>query len=170
MTNTAALPDCKEAAPGSTDELCACLERFYELLTARREPTLYRAELYTLTGAMFAKHEEVGVYVEVKTADDRTLLAYTTNADTGYGFYYYLNSVHVVPLVTASTGIAKADCLGFKVRLWISFSAEALPGLNPWQLDLARIMLAFTDGTVLVAENRDFQLLGDEATALFAAP
>lgn len=54
--------------------LCDCLLRFYELLNQSKEPTLQRAELFTLTGDGDNKDHDTGIYVSVKSNDGSTEL------------------------------------------------------------------------------------------------
>jgi hypothetical protein len=168
MTEAAAFPECESAGKLQADQLCACVIRLYELITAPKQPTLYRAELWTLTGDK-AKASSTAIYVAVKTADDRTLLASATGADCsvdGAAWTIYVHkSSHIVPLVVEAPGISKADCGGFLVRMWVkTYNID-----EPWTIDTVRITLYFSDGTNLVAENVAVELLRDASTE-FAAP
>jgi hypothetical protein len=171
------------AATGrSPDDLCACLERLYELINARNAPTLCWAELFTLTSGFSGKPADFGIYVTVKTADQSALIASASNAEAGSGFFYPQNSPHFVPLVIDGPGITKADCRGFRVRLQIKLLPQQPPE-EPWGINVARVTLYFTDGTTLVAERLDFLLRGgddppfdpafvinDQPVAEFASP
>ncbi|MFF9586447.1 hypothetical protein [Streptomyces achromogenes] len=129
-------------------------------------PTLSRAELFTLTGDGDNKDHDTGIYITVKTSDDRSLLASINNADSsGKDMTTYNDdSHHIVPLVVEAPGTGKPDCSGFRVRMWIKTN-----GNDNWTIDDARVTLYFSDGTTLVAEKFGFNLDGDGATAEFAA-
>ncbi len=166
MTDIAAVQE-KEAATHEQDELCFCLLRLYELISTPKQPTLIRAELYTLTGDADNKDHDTGIYLIVKTADDRTLLASVNNADSsGKDMTEYNDdSHHIVPLVVEAPGITKEDCGGFKVHMFIKTN-----GNDTWTIDDARVTLYFSDGTTLVAEQFGFSLVNDGARTDFAAP
>jgi hypothetical protein len=151
-TGTFAAPD--RPCPSSSYEVCACLERLYELITASDEPTLCLAELFVLSSGFSGKPTEYAIYITVKTADDRTLIASVNNAESGYGFDYYQQSANTMQLVIDAPGINKADCNGFKVRMQVK--APPVPDDVGWGIDVARLALYFTDGTTLAAEHLNF--------------
>ncbi|MFI2205398.1 hypothetical protein ACH47Z_32370 [Streptomyces sp. NPDC020192] len=127
---------------------------------------LFRAELFTLTGDSDNKDPDTGIYVTVKTSDEKSLLASINNADSsGKDMTTYNDdSHHIVPLVVEAPGATKSDCGGFKVRMWIKTN-----GSDNWSIDDARVTLYFSDGTTLVAERLNFNLDGDGAGAEFAS-
>lgn len=108
MTDAAALRDCDSGETLRADKLCACVIRLYELMTAPSQPTLCRAELWTLTGDK-GKDAATAIYTAVKTADDRTLLASATGADCsadGSAWTVYIQkSSHIVPLSHAQLSV-----------------------------------------------------------------
>ncbi|TDT95954.1 hypothetical protein EDD99_7796 [Streptomyces sp. 846.5] len=130
------------------------------------QPTLERAELFTLTGDSDNKDHDTGIYITVKTHDDKSLLASVNNADSsGKDMTTYNDdSHHIVPLVVEGPGTSKADCGGFKVRMWIKTN-----GNDTWPIDDARVTLYFSDGTTLVAEQQGITLKNDGASTEFAA-
>lgn len=166
MTDIAAVQE-KEAAAHGRDELCACLVKLYELIRTPEQPTLIRAELFTLTGDADNKDHDTGIYLTVKTTDNRTLLASVNNADSsGKDMTEYNDdSHHIVPLVIEAPGITKGDCGGFKVHMFIKTNGD-----DTWSIDDARVTLYFGDGTTLVAEQFGFSLVNDGASTDFAAP
>ncbi|GHG93105.1 hypothetical protein [Streptomyces rubradiris] len=129
-------------------------------------PTLSRAELFTLTGDDDNKDHDTGIYITVKTSDEKSLLASINNADSsGKDMTTYNDdSHHIVPLVVEAPGARKWECSGFRVRMWIKTN-----GNDNWTIDVARVTLYFSDGTTLVAEKFGFNLDGDGATAEFAS-
>ncbi|WP_258565294.1 hypothetical protein [Streptomyces sp. WELS2] len=129
-------------------------------------PTLSRAELFTLTGDDDNKDHDTGIYVTVKTGDERSLLASINNADSsGKDMTTYNDdSHHFVPLVVEAPGAGKSECSGFRVRMSIKTN-----GNDNWSIDVARVTLYFSDGITLVADKFGFNLDGDGATAEFAA-
>ncbi len=131
------------------------------------QPTLDRAELFTLTGDGDNKDPDTGIYITVKTQDSKSLLASVNNADSsGKDMTKYNDdSHHIVPLVVEGPGTSKADCAGFRVRMWIKTN-----GKDKWTIDDARVTLYFSDGTTLVAEKQSFNLENDGASTEFAAP
>jgi hypothetical protein len=157
----------EESGAHERDELCFCLLRLYELISAPKQPTLIRAELFTLTGDGDNKDHDTGIYLIVKTSDDRTLLASVNNADSsGKDMTEYNDdSHHIVPLVVEAPGVTKGDCGGFKVHMSIKTNGD-----DTWTIDDARVTLYFSDGTTLVAEQFDFSLVNDGASTDFAAP
>ncbi|MGW2956197.1 hypothetical protein [Streptomyces eurythermus] len=128
--------------------------------------TLSRAELFTLTGDGDNKDHDTGIYITVKTSDEKSLLASINNADSsGKDMTTYNDdSHHIVPLVVEAPGARKSDCSGFRVRMWIKTN-----GNDNWTIDVARVTLYFSDGTTLVAEKLGFNLDGDGASAEFAS-
>jgi hypothetical protein len=154
-----------DAAAQQPDQSCACMLKLYELIAVTRQPTLRRAELFTLTGDDDNKDPDTGIYITVKTADDRALLASINNADSsGKDMTTYNDdSHHIVPLVVEAPGISKEDCRGFNVRMWIKTK-----GNDTWTIDDARVTLYFGDGTTLVAEQLAFSLVNDGASTDFA--
>ncbi|KRV49055.1 hypothetical protein AQ490_22360 [Wenjunlia vitaminophila] len=132
-----------------------------------RQPTLYRADLFTLTGDGDNKDHDTGIYITVKTRDDRTLLASINNADSsGKDMTTYNDdSHHIVPLVVEAPGATKSNCDGFKVRMWIKTN-----GNDTWTIDDARVTLFFSDGTTLVAEKLGFSLTDDGDSVEFCSP
>src|SRR5215467_9883438 len=65
---------------GSTpDNPCAGLSdsilQLYEILTQSKQPTLARAELFTLTGDSDNKDHDTGIFVSVKSVDGKMQLA-----------------------------------------------------------------------------------------------
>lgn len=156
-----------EAAAQQQDQLCMCMLRIFELMSARQQRTLCRAELFTLTGDQDNKDKDTGIYVTVKTADDRSLLASINNADSsGKDMTTYNDdSHHIVPLVVEAHGATLDDCGGFKVHMWIKTN-----GNDTWTIDDARVTLYFSDGTTLVAEQLGFSLVDDGASTDFAGP
>ena len=60
------------AVATSTGDLCGCLVRLYELISARNEPTLYRAELFLQCDPEQYKDPQTGFYASVKTSSTRT--------------------------------------------------------------------------------------------------
>ncbi|MEU5079780.1 MULTISPECIES: hypothetical protein [Streptomyces] len=129
-------------------------------------PTLSRAELFTLTGDGDNKDHDTGIYITVKTNDEKSLLASINNADSsGKDMTTYNDdSHHIVPLVVEAPGTGKSECYGFRVRMWIKTN-----GNDNWTIDVARVTLYFSDGTTLVAEKFGFNLDGDGDTVEFAA-
>lgn len=147
--------------------LCECLLKLFALLIATRPSTLMRAELFTLTGDEDNKNEDTGIYVTVKTSDDRTLLASINNADSsGKDMTEYNDdSHHIVPLVVEAPSVTRTACGQFKVRMSIKTN-----GSDTWTIDEARVTLYFTDGSTLVADQLDFSLVDDGASTEFQAP
>ena len=113
------------------------------------------------------KDHDTGIYVTVKTSDDRTLLASINNADSsGKDMTEYNDdSHHIVPLVVEAPGVTKAACGQFKVRMSIKTN-----GNDTWTIDEARVTLYFTDATTLVASQLAFSLVNDGASTEFQAP
>jgi hypothetical protein len=150
-----------------SENCCECIVRFYELLTSAKASTLNRAELFTLTGDGDNKDHDTGIYITVKTSDDKALLASINNADSsGKDMTEYNDdSHHIVPLVIEAPGATKDTCGQFKVRMWIKTN-----GNDEWDIDDARVTLYFSDGTTLVAEQLGFNLINDGASTNFAAP
>lgn len=148
-------------------DLCECLLRLYELLTQSKQPTLIRAELFTLTGDDDDKDHDTGIFVSVKSGDGKTQLASVSNADSsGKDMTGYTDdSYHIVPLVVDAAGATKADCVQFRAHMWIKTN-----GSDTWSIDIARVTLYFSDGTNLVAEQDHFQLVDDGASADFSSP
>ncbi|AEW98561.1 hypothetical protein [Streptantibioticus cattleyicolor] len=132
-----------------------------------RTPPGVRATLFTLTGDEEDKDHDTGIYVTVKTRDDKGLLASVNNADSsGKDMTTYNDdSHHIVPLVVEAPGATKPDCEGFKVRMWIKTN-----GHDHWPIDDARVTLYFSDGTTLVAEKLGFSLTDDGAGVEFTSP
>ena len=147
-----------------TSALCDCLLRFYELLNQTKEPTLERAELFTLTGDGDNKDHDTGIYVSVKTADGSTELASINGADSsGKDMTEYNDdSSHIVPLVIDAPGTTKGQSSGYRVHMWIKTNGD-----DTWDIDVARTTLYFSDGTNLVAEQTGFQLVNDGASTDF---
>jgi len=144
--------------------LCDCLLRFYELLNQTKEPTLERAELFTLTGDGDNKDHDTGIYVSVKTADGSTELASINGADSsGKDMTEYNDdSSRIVPLVIDAPGTTKGQSSGYRVHMWIKTNGD-----DTWDIDVARTTLYFSDGTNLVAEQTGFQLVNDGASTDF---
>lgn len=148
-------------------DLCNCLLRLYEILTQSKQPTLVRAELFTLTGDGDNKDHDTGIFVSVKTASGKMQLASISNADSsGKDMTTYNDdSYHIVPLEVNAPGATKADCDKFQVRMWIKTNGD-----DTWDIDLARVTLYFSDSTNLVAEQIKFQLINDGASTNFSSP
>ena len=142
---------------------CRCLMQFYELITAPRPPYLYRAELYAQPEFEYPKTDRTGLYVSVKTSDEKALLA--TLVD-GYGnFTWGEFSPNTIPLVVEAPGATRTECDGFKVNVWLSLGVVSL-----WRI--LRVTLFFSDGTTLLAETGSaeipVEIHGD--TCSFASP
>jgi hypothetical protein len=146
--------------------VCECLIRFYELLNKTKQPALLRADLYTLTGDGDNKDHDTGIFVSVKTADGSAQLASISNADSsGKDMTEYNDdSWHIVPLVVEAPGAAKSQCANFRVHL-----SQKTNGNDTWDIDVARVTLYFSDGSNLVAEQLNFQLVDDGAATDFSA-
>jgi hypothetical protein len=143
------------------------LLRLYEILTESKQPTLERAELFTLTGDSDNKDHDTGIFVSVKSADGKMQLASISNADSsGKDMTEYNDdSYHIVPLGVDAPGATKADCNQFKVHMSIKTNGD-----DTWSIDLARVTLYFSDGTNLVAERANFRLVNDGASTDFSSP
>lgn len=100
----------------------------------------------------------------VKARDNSTLLASVANADSSGkdATEYNDDSEHIVPLVVEAPGVTDADCVKFKVRMWIKTK-----GNDTWTIDEARVTLHFSDSTTLVADRYSFTLKNDRAVAEF---
>ncbi len=131
------------------------------------EPTLLRAELFTLTGDDDNKDHDTGIYITVKSGDEKILIASVNNADSsGKDMTEYNDdSHHIVPLVVEAPGATRSICEGFKVRMWIKTN-----GSDKWTIDDARITLYFSDGTTLVADKYNFALEDDGDSTDFNSP
>lgn len=155
-----------------TNEQCCCCEcmlKMFEIVVAalKQPAKLIRAELFTLTGDADNKDHDTGIFVSVKTSDGTMQLASISNADSsGKDMTEYNDdSYHIVPLVVEASGATRAQCSRFKVRVSIKTN-----GNDTWAIDLARVTLYFNDGTNLVADKADFQLVNDAASVDFSAP
>lgn len=129
------------------------------------EPTLVRAELITHTNGDNKDHD-TGIYATLTTKDGASLLAQILNADSSGtdATAYNDNSSNTVKLVTESVGAKKSDCTGFNVRIAIQTN-----GNDTWIFDAA-VVLYFSDGTDLFAEQRNIALVNNRAEVIFSAP
>ena len=149
------------------DPCCDCILSFYQLLTKAKEPTLVRAELFTLTGDDDNKDKDTGIFLSVKTSDATMELAGISNADSSGkdATEYNDDSYHIVPLMVSAPGATRSQCTGFRVRMW-----QKTNGNDTWSVDLARVTLYFNDGTNIVAERNNFSLVDDGDSVSFNSP
>jgi hypothetical protein len=122
--------------------------------------TLQKVELFTET-AGDNKDKDTCVFVDVKTSDDKVLLAHVANGDCSNDdrTEYNDDSTHTLALVVDSPGTNKASAAGFKVRL-----SQVPHGNDKWKIRHARVTLFFSGGETLVAEKRDFELKNKAST------
>jgi hypothetical protein len=124
------------------------------------EPTLRFAALFTHTGNDDNKDPDSGIYVTVTSRDGASLLAQIVSADSSTidATTYNDNSDHDVALVVENVGAKKSDCNGFAVRIAIRTTGGL--GHDTWPFD-ARVVLTFSDGTNLIAQQKGLQLSND---------
>jgi len=131
---------------------------------ADEQPLLVKAELITHTNDDDKKHD-TGIFVEVKSSDESTVIATCANADNSGddATLYSEGSDHTVRLVIVATSINKSACQGFKVHMWQHTSST-----DTW-LFKPQVVLTFSDGSTLRAEGGSTELKNDQASADFNA-
>lgn len=127
-----------------------------------KEPVLVRAAFFSYTSDE-SKDYETGVFVAVKTIDDKALLAHADNMDcTGRDAKMYVDgSGHSFHIKIDNTNITKSTCSRFKVKIW-----QQTIGRSKWKFD-ARVILAFSDNTNLVASCEEVLLVNNGASVEF---
>jgi hypothetical protein len=127
-------------------------------------PLLLRATFYTKTGGDNKDHN-TGVWVNVKTSKNDILLADISNADTSDSdsTEYNDHSEHIIEMRVDSPGIPQSQCRAFNVHLWITTH-----GKDKWEIETARVLLLFSDGTAWVAEKHNFSLVNNGASTDFS--
>jgi hypothetical protein len=141
-------------------DLCSCMVRLYELISAPKDPTLFRAELF-VRFMLNGKGENDGIYVTVKTSDLRTLLVSETNG--AHGIAWASPGAYFWPLLVEAPGATRAECERFQVRMSVQTHQQYL------YLSVVRITLYFSDSTTLVAEEFDQEIL-QAGSISFASP
>lgn len=127
------------------------------------QPVLVKAVLSTHT--FNDKDNDTGIYVDVKTADGTTIIAKCANADNSKdkSTEYKKNSDHTVNLEIVGNDIKKSSCRGFKVHMW-----QHTSGWETWRFKPS-LILAFSDGTTLLAEAGNVELKNDKGAIDFNA-
>lgn len=129
------------------------------------QPRLVMAELFTHTNGDNKDHD-TGIYVTVTTSDTKSLLARIISADSSGtdATEYNDNSDHFVELVIQNPAATPSDCSRFQVTIEIRTN-----GNDTWLFD-AQVVLYFSDGSTLFAEQKGISLVNNGAQVVFNAP
>jgi hypothetical protein len=130
------------------------------------EGILLKAEIKTITDGDNKDHD-TGVWVAVKSKDDKVMLAHVDNADNSSSdsTEYNDNSVHTVPLFVDSPGVPRSLCDKYNVYLH-----QTTNGHDTWKISKATVTLYFNDGVAYAADKDNIKLVNDGASDSWQAP
>lgn len=112
------------------------------------------AEFYSKTGNDNKDHN-TGVYVYVKNENNTTILAKIEDADNSStdATEYNDGSEHIIKLIVMKPEATKETCQHFNVLL-----KSKATGNDNWNIEIAQVILYFTDGTNIKKETHNFSL------------